>query len=712
MLTTNPKKKKSPFSIHRRFKSFMGLYQEFFTDSHPVPTPHAIADIKHLTTPDTLGVSCLDMISKSKLRLLCISTFALTCLISPIAYSQGQSVQSTPSIILESRDEAAVDAPFDFFGPINFINDFTSDSVPFAAWRDPFTNGQSAYGIFDGALEIQSSVNEVDEGGDDRFTLTGMTFIRRTDSYGVDVAISSRSRTNTDGFPVFLLSGTLYNDTQAGGGGNDGREGDIEARLRIDAFPDGNNRIIAELRRRDDNGSRVRIPFPNGEDVFRFTLDVQLDTTYSLNIDFDRTNGQIAFSVGGEGFETIVETVNIETPILTPSRDSQFLAIGLFDLGTGGPVVGRSIARISEIRAGGAMYNFSENAPTLVGQIDFGNTVASNTELEEGRLRLTHDSNIASSGDARVALNGHTDYVGATFEIASNSTQVDGGEIRAQVSSTLYKDIAGDFDMFDETGDVLASLRAVARGTESPIFEVCAFRSNDPDFNQGSELISMNADFFQTGNCGQMNITPQFDTPYVTSIALDRENSTITYRVQELNNAAVSDEFVFNITSEIFPVSRSFAGYRAQSRGGSSIESFLSSLSFAPQGSAVPLDMSNTLLTGDITAAVNAGTNSANVVAEEMAPDNTTDDTDATDSEMPDSTADTTDTDLPDDNADTVADNLVEEVTGTSGGGGGCTIGGSGSKDPLLPLLAISAMLTLLLRRINIRTKSVNGEAC
>lgn len=620
---------------------------------------------------------------------LCMLPFVVA-LVSP------QYLPAQESIVLESAEDARVDAPFDQLAPINFRNEFDTDNVPFSADCTPST-GQCAFGIFDNALEMQSSINEQELESNGSFVLANISYQNRSDSFGVNAALSSRSRSDPNGFPVFTLTGTLYNDTESGGV-NGGREGDVEARFRIDAFTSGSNRIIAELRRRQANGGTQRQPvFVGGEDRFTFDIDVQLDTTYILDISFNRDSGEVSFSVGGDGFETIVETISIDTVMLTPSRNTQAIQTGVFGNEAPGQAVGRGIARISEIRAGGTTYSFTDSSPTLITQFQSSRNQipASTFQFDNGRVILTHDSNIQSTGDARITHEGPTDYVEATFEISSASSFVDGGTARAEVAATLFRDLEGDFSIFDETGTVFAGMRMEVNGTNDFGFEACAFRSNDSGFTEGSELIAMNQDFNNPDvnlNCRRFELVPQLDTPYTASLAINREMGLLTFRIQQSDNDAVSEEFVFNVPGDTFPVARSFGGIRTQTRNGSRLMTFVDSMAFAPEGSSVPVDTSSALITRDITNEVNAGTNAANLIAMGVDPTPEVEapaDTDAT----PDTDTDTaSDTDA---TADT--DDLVEEVT-TSGGGGGCTIGTS-EPDPLLPLLAMGSLLFVFMRR-------------
>jgi len=496
---------------------------------------------------------------------LCMLPFVVA-LVSP------QYLPAQESIVLESAEDARVDAPFDQLAPINFRNEFDTDNVPFSADCTPST-GQCAFGIFDNALEMQSSINEQELESNGSFVLANISYQNRSDSFGVNAALSSRSRSDPNGFPVFTLTGTLYNDTESGGV-NGGREGDVEARFRIDAFTSGSNRIIAELRRRQANGGTQRQPvFVGGEDRFTFDIDVQLDTTYILDISFNRDSGEVSFSVGGDGFETIVETISIDTVMLTPSRNTQAIQTGVFGNEAPGQAVGRGIARISEIRAGGTTYSFTDSSPTLITQFQSSRNQipASTFQFDNGRVILTHDSNIQSTGDARITHEGPTDYVEATFEISSASSFVDGGTARAEVAATLFRDLEGDFSIFDETGTVFAGMRMEVNGTNDFGFEACAFRSNDSGFTEGSELIAMNQDFNNPDvnlNCRRFELVPQLDTPYTASLAINREMGLLTFRIQQSDNDAVSEEFVFNVPGDTFPVARSFGGIRTQTRNG------------------------------------------------------------------------------------------------------------------------------------------------
>lgn len=491
--------------------------------------------------------------------------------------------------------DSSLDALFDYAANHNYIDDFESGTTAIGLSRFPRESTLTSIGHFDGALEIQTTSEDPDRGSSSELRINAPS-----DTVSVVASISDRSTLQPGQTEVsFDVDVTLMNDTQDGGF-ND-REGDVQARLRFRVDGSGERRIRAELRRRDDNGDNNRLEVFDGDDRFDFALIPQLNTPYEFGISLDREQGTITFSV-----DDLSRTVQLPFQAFQPAeREVKFQS--WFS-----GISGRSVVRIHSLTVGEFSQDFSTQAPTIAPYAPAWNARYAGVDVDyvDGRVRLSQDTRITDR-NADIWTQGSPEFIGADIELSTESVIASESAIAVGLSGTLYHDTP-PADLNDRTGAVFVALRLTANSAGERFVQTCAFRSGDDRFSSSLELITgeVGSDGY---SCQRMATVPEFDTSYPASVQLDKEAATLTFRFAD-------EEFVYNITGEIHPPARAFAGARTRAQEGSKTVAYIDNLAFASD--PVPLALSDFGLGGDITAEVNAGSNIAN------APDPTEDSSD------------------------------------------------------------------------------------
>ena len=540
----------------------------------------------------------------------------------------------------ELQVASALDAPFDYSGPISFVDDFSHGTTPFGLSRWPRETTSSTIGYFDGAIEIQSA-----SGGDDpnRGSNTEFHINSQGDEIRTVVSLSSRSMIAPGNGEVSLdLRATFYNDTQDGG--FNGREGDVNANLRIKVRGDGRREITADLRRRDADGDNENLELFDGDDRHVFDLIPELDTPYELVIRLDRDQNMMTFSV-----DNLVREVLLPTTVFEPAQRS--VALAAWHQGGSG----RSIIRIHSVSIGDFAQDFASQAPVIAPYYPAWNArhPGVTVEVVDGRARLESDGRVTSGRNADISSQGISDYVGGLLELSSESEIAADGAIAAELSGILYHEVPPE-NLDDRTGAVFAATRLTATGTGERFVQVCAWRSDDDSFGSSMDLISGQSGTESFTVCQRLQTDLELDVAYPASVSVDRDSATLTYTFAD-------EVFTYNIGTDIHSPARQFSGVRARTTDNSKVVAYVDNLSFAEN--PTPLALSDNSLGQDISGFVNNGSNAAN--------------------------------------ASSSGSTSVSGGSGsTGGGGGGCTISRSGSVfDPMMLLLVFISLVTIVSRR-------------
>lgn len=462
--------------------------------------------------------------------------------------------------------ESALDAPYDYSRtPVDFIDDFSSDTSVLGL--EQWGEADSSITYSDGAIELQvhSNRDPSDGGGATAFDIRGVS-----DSITVVGALSSDSRVGPGQYNEisFDVEAIIFNDTVDGG--LDEREGDIEAKIRVQMEGNGRRRVQAEYRRRGSDGNNDRLNvFPEGEDRYNFDGFVpQLDTFYTLSLQLDRTNQQLIYSFDDK-------SISVPIPGGIFAASSNRVQVRAFHRGDSG----RAEIRLRSIEIDDQLFDFEQSPPVIAPyRPRYSDEVAGvETTVVNGRLKLEADGRINPGRDPQMRIRGRSTFVGADIELSSDSFVAADEEVFVDVSGLMYSEQPYSED--DSTGRVFAAIRILQEGDGSRYVERCAWRSNDANFNEVDELIGGDSE-----NCTRFETIPELDTAYPVSINLDETAKTLTL-------SFANEALVYNIVSEIETDVEGFNGVRARTGDNSKVVAYADNLAFSED--PVPLSQSD-----------------------------------------------------------------------------------------------------------------------
>lgn len=532
----------------------------------------------------------------------------------PVAFPPAPSPES-------STFNSTLDVPYDFSRtPLTFIDDFSTDTSVLGL--EQWGESDSSITYTDGAVELQVHTNRDpnDGGGATAFDIRSVS-----DAIVVVGALSSDSSTGPGNRnQVSLdLEATIFNDTADGGA--DEQAGDIQTKIRIILDGNGRRRVEAEYRRRSSDGSNDRLDvFPDGQDGYYFDgLVPELDTFYTMTLKLDRANQQFIYSFDDK-------SVNVPIPGGIFEAATNRVQVRAYQQGESG----RAEIRLHSIEVDDQLFDFQQSAPVLAPyRPRYSDEVAGvDTFVVNGRLRMEADGRINTVRDPQMRIRGRSSYVGADIELSSESVVAGDESVFVDIGGLLYSEVDNDDD--DSTGSVFATIRLRLEADGSRYVERCAFRSNDENFDDSDELIGGDPE-----NCSRFDTTPELDTAYPASVALDELAKTLTFKFAD-------ETLVYNITSDIVSELQGFNGVRARADDSSKVVAFADNLAFSENPE--PLAQSDQ--------------NFGNVVGVSVT-------------------------------GDSGAGGSTTTSGGSSGGGGGCSVGGSGSGNPFLILLALIALV-------------------
>lgn len=535
------------------------------------------------------------------------------------AAGSGTPAAFPPAPTAESSTfNSSVDVAYDFSRtPLTFIDDFSTDTSVLGL--EQWGESDSSITYTDGAVELQVHTNRDpnDGGGATAFDIRSVS-----DTIVVVGALSSDSSTGPGNRNEVSLDieATIFNDTTDGGTGE--QTGDIQAKIRILVEGNGRRRIQAEYRRRSADGSTDRLEvFPDGEDRYNFDgLVPEFDKFYTMTLKLDRANQQFIYSVDDK-------SVSVPIPGGIFEAAANRVQVRAYQQGASG----RAEIRLHSIEVDDQLFDFQQSAPVLAPyRPRYSDEVAGvDTTVVNGRLRMEADGRLNAGRDPQMRIRGRSSFVGADIELSGESVVAADESAFVGVSGQLYSEIDNSDD--DNTGTVFSAIRIKLDGDGTRYVERCAWRSNDESFDNVDELIGGDPD----GECTRFDITPELDTAYPASIALDESAKTLTFKFAD-------ETLVYNITSDIVSELQGSNGVRARTGDNSKVVAFADNLAFSENPEPLAQSDQNFGNVVGVSATGGSGTGGS---------------------------------------------------TTASGGGGGCSVSGSGSGNPILILLALLALV-------------------
>ena len=570
--------------------------------------------------------------------------------------------------------DSTLSAPLPAEAPaLDFVDNFSNPSV--AHYGVETNQNEGIYGVsaVDGAIRLESVlIGDVDCCSDVRLKSAG-----RSDSVSARVSLSSDIRLplDRDAHARIGLSSQLWNTTQDYG--FDDNIGDVRVRLYLELRGDGERVARACTDVQIGGNDNESLDLFDGDNCIKFNAFESLDTEYTLSMSVNRETSMLRVSVNDE-------VVEVSTNGAAYQPAEQLIEINNRHEASSG----RAVGLVHSLSTDNFNDDFAGTVPIIAPYRPLYATQNRGTTIEvvDGRLVLQHDSEFGDENAPRFVSANPSDYVAATVEISSES-RVGEGRLDAGVGGHMYNDIA-DGGVNGGEGAVYAITSLVVNDEGESFVEYCAFRSNNSDFSDNTQIIGDDPE-----NCPRFAEPLMMDTPYRVSVALDRERGVIVY--------GVNDETAeHTITTGLFTPFNYYQGVRANAKGGSAVVAYADDLAYSAD--AVPLAESRALIGS------NAGTDTGGTTGNETSGDTggTTgtetsgDSGGTTGTETSGDTGGNTGTGTAGDAGSTTGDSIddpstVSDSKSSSSGIFGCSIGGGsgGLHVPLLMLIFLAARL-------------------
>ena len=446
----------------------------------------------------------------------------------------------------------------------SFADDFSEDllSQRYSLYTDP---GASII-LEDGKLAVNVASNAGDTDSED----ADVNLSQPTDYLEAEIVLSSESALNSvSGRLGGRLTGRFHNDTADGG--VDGRLGDVEAVLSIDASGNGMRRAEICLLRYDDadGNSRTGLLSPDdpGNRCDELPVRIEFDQTYRASIALDRDTSMYTFRLNG-----VTQSFPVGPDFFEPSNPASRVSIYARSGATALGSIDNIRSSMNTLTAGEqsagldtpaefpsdttdsdtaivsttdapidflAPINFVDDFSGASASIGFSqwpdNSTESSIGYYDGALELqvsAQSENPNQGSSTTLNFNRDTDSVSARVSLSSRSSlPVGRSEASFDLETVFYNDTAdGGFN--DREGDIQTKLRWIHQGNGTMRVQAELRRRNADGNHERLDVFDGNDrfDFVDT-----FQFLPQLDAIYDFTISLDREQGTMTFSVDDMS---------------------------------------------------------------------------------------------------------------------------------------------------------------------------------
>jgi len=395
-----------------------------------------------------------------------------------------------------------------------FADDFSIDSIRYSAQSFFEVPGSGTARISDGAMVLTAEQGDYPDYGNIFVTLP-----EATDTLLVTGNLSSLTAlptgTNAES-AVVAVEQRIYNTVTDGGQSDGSGIGDVQARFDFGMDGEGNTGhqfCIGE--QTADNFEPVNL-FDGGTNSCTFfesvTIETDVDYTYGFSIDREAKTLSVIF-------DDNTLTVEIPGPVFEaegPFAGFQLIHRGAQSSGGTAQAVIRSITTDSGTDTISAAHSIGRYS-----RFDIAENRSASIVGEKLRLSAQADDNDGAGIQIRMA--DPTEYLEATIELSSESDLAASGKQNAEMRADLYNDTAdGGFN--GREGEVVAHITFSRDNSGQRRIEYCLRRIDDAEDNEQTGLLDGE-------QCKTVPILAELDVPYRIAIALDRQQASITYRV-------------------------------------------------------------------------------------------------------------------------------------------------------------------------------------
>lgn len=327
----------------------------------------------------------------------------------------------------------------------------------------------------------------------------------------------------------------IFNTIADGGLGDGSNTGDVQVRFDIRLSADGSSEHGYCLGEQTiDSFVPLNVFDGNSRNCSFFEgVTIQSDVEYTFGFSLDRSSGTLTLSLDDRQ-----QVVTL--PGTLYAAENPFTGFQLIH--QAGP--GEAEARIRSITTDSGTDTIT-SASSIGRYQGIDSSELRSALLIDERVQLSARATEEDDSGIQLRVAQPTDYIEALMEISSQTALGDRGRLYAELRADLYNDTAdGGFN--DREGDVSAFITFESDTGGLRRIEYCLSRSDDADNNERSGLLA------DGQNCVTVPIRLELDTPYRVSLDLDREQSTLSYRVNGFTHTQA-------ITTDLFTARRKTA---------------------------------------------------------------------------------------------------------------------------------------------------------
>ncbi len=410
----------------------------------------------------------------------------------------------------------------------DFADDFSVDSLKYEIRVDTARNNSGDYSIDGGVLTLTA------ENIDDP-SYTEVYIASSTRSMGIAGRFDSQMTSIPEGsYTAVAVQSAIFNDTPESESASD--IGDIF--LNVSSLNNGNNTNLRVcLGRIDANGYSAYPLFDGINDCKEYTDNLPIPgEDFSIGFEVVEPN-LVNLNLNG-----VQDTLEIPGTLRSPVIPGGNSRLEMHGDGKAGFVV-------TSITTDTGEDNLSQQLPVLGRyQLGYPTTLAAPSVVSE-RVQISASSTDGSSEFSNLRFTDVTDYMEATLMIDSAST-LSGENTRAGVGGGIDFIFGNVTNNVAESrvGDIRATIYMDARRNGLRRLEYCLEQYEDDDGNDRTGLLENGEE-----SCQRFPAIMEFDTPYRIAIDVDRENSKVTFK---LNEESYTETLPFTVFDSANPRSR------------------------------------------------------------------------------------------------------------------------------------------------------------
>ena len=419
-----------------------------------------------------------------------------------------------------------------------FADDFSTDSIRYSAFS--FSEGPSS-----GSAQVENGqlILRARKSAEADFGNIFVSTTEDTDTLMVTAAFNTATNLSSgsgEELAIIAVEERIYN-TLADGGLNDGSSvGDVQVRFDVRLRGDGSGEHFFCLGEQTLDSFEPLNVFDNNSNSCSFFegVTIQQDVEYTFGYSLDRTTNSLTLTLDDNS-----QTVTLPGTL--------FRAVNPFTgfqlIHEGGPGLAEARVRSIVTDSGTDVIN----AASSIGRYQPFNTSAQRSvSLINQAVWLSAEATEEDNSSIQLRIAQPTDYLEAEITISSDTALGERGRHFTELRANLYNDTTdGGFNEFE--GEVSAFLTFQNYVGDQRMMEYCLWRSDDAEGNERTGLLDGGR------RCATVPIKLELDTPYRSSIQLDREQAAIIFRVDGFTHTQPIATGIFDASRKLSQIGTS-----------------------------------------------------------------------------------------------------------------------------------------------------------